>query len=397
MSEWQEVSLGQITNKIGSGATPKGVGESYKESGISLIRSQNVLDFKFSTNGLAFIDDLQAYELRNVSVEKDDVLLNITGDSVARCCVVPESVLPARVNQHVAIIRANKEVSDSHYIYYSLQALKEELLMQSEIGATRNALTKVMLENLKISIPPLEEQKAITSVLKSLDDKIDLLHRQNTTLERMAETLFKQWFIEEAQEDWEVVPFVDFFDFLEGPGIRNWQYTELGTPFINIRLISNGDIDTSKANFISNEEANGKYKHFHLKARDMIVSTSGTLGKNAIVREYHLPLMLNTSVIRFRPKDGKNYSFVYQYLNSKLFQEHLESAASGSVQANFGPVHLKQMTLQKPPLDVLEKFAYQADGYYEKIRINQAQIKTLEKLRDNLLPKMMSGEIRVEH
>ena len=205
MSEWREVSLGEITNKIGSGATPKGGGETYKESGISLIRSQNVLDFKFSNNGLAFIDDSQAYELRNVTVEQNDVLLNITGDSVARCCVVPEAVLPARVNQHVAIIRADKKIAEHHYIYYSLQALKEELLMQSEIGATRNALTKGMLENIKITIPPLEEQKAIASVLSSLDDKIDMLHRQNSTLERMAETLFRQWFVEEAQEDWEEV------------------------------------------------------------------------------------------------------------------------------------------------------------------------------------------------
>lgn len=181
-----------------------------------------------------------------------------------------------------------------------------------------------------------------------------------------------------------------------GPGIRNWQYAESGTPFINIRLISDGDIDISKASFVSNEEANGKYSHFHLKEGDMIVSTSGTLGKNAIVRSYHLPLILNTSVIRFRPRDDRSYTFVYQYLNSRLFQEHLESAASGSVQANFGPTHLKQMTLSKPPQDVLDKYLLQADPIYDKLRFNQAQIKTLEKLRDNLLPKLMSGEVRVE-
>lgn len=91
MSEWYEVSLGEITNKIGSGATPKGGGDSYKESGISLIRSQNVLDFKFSTNGLAFIDDSQAYELRNVTVEKDDVLLNITATAWHAAVLCPKA------------------------------------------------------------------------------------------------------------------------------------------------------------------------------------------------------------------------------------------------------------------------------------------------------------------
>lgn len=395
MTGYSSTTLGGICRKIGSGATPTGGSNAYQEAGIPLIRSQNVLDFSFSEDGLAFINDDQAYELRNVTVEENDVLLNITGDSVARCCVVPKSLTLARVNQHVAIIRPISEKASYLFIFYLLQQMKEELLMKSEIGATRRALTKGMLENLEIELPPLPEQKAIASILSSLDDKIDLLHRQNKTLEAMAATLFRQWFVEEAQEGFEEIPLEQFFDFMEGPGIRNWQYTESGTPFINIRLISDGDIDISKASFVSNEEANGKYSHFHLKEGDMIVSTSGTLGKNAIVRSYHLPLILNTSVIRFRPRDGRSYSFIYQYLNSRLFQEHLESAASGSVQANFGPTHLKQMTLSKPPQDVLDKYLLQADPIYDKLRINQAQIKTLEKLRDNLLPKLMSGEVRV--
>lgn len=252
-------------------------------------------------------------------------------------------------------------------------------------------------KNMRIVLPPLPEQKAIASVLSSLDDKIELLHRQNKSLEAMAETLFRQWFVEETQDDWKEIRLEHFFDFLEGPGIRNWQYTESGTPFVNIRLISNGDIEVSKANCVSNEEAIGKYSHFHLKEGDMIVSTSGTLGKKAIVRSYHLPLLLNTSVIRFRPRDGRSYAFIYQYLNSRIFQEHLESSASGSVQANFGPTHLKQMTLNKPPQSVIEKYLSQADPIYEKLKTNQVQIKTLEKLRDTLLSKLMSGEVRVAY
>ena len=204
MSEWQQVKLKEVTVKIGSGATPKGGSGAYKENGISLIRSQNVLDYKFSTDGLAFIDDEQANALKNVIVEENDILLNITGDSVARCCSAPVDWLPARVNQHVAIIRANPNLANSDFIKYHLLASKEELLILSEIGGTRNALTKAMIEDFTINFPPLPEQQAIASVLSSLDDKIDLLHRQNKTLEAMAETLFRQWFIEEAKDDWEV-------------------------------------------------------------------------------------------------------------------------------------------------------------------------------------------------
>lgn len=199
MGEWKERKLGTLSTKIGSGATPRGGSNSYRNDGISLIRSQNILDFKFSFDGLAFIDNEQADDLKNVILEQNDVLLNITGDSVARCCIVPDGVLPARVNQHVSIIRVKPDKADYRYIFYSLQVLKEELLSQAEIGATRRALTKGMIEDLEILLPTLPEQKAIASVLSSLDDKIDLLHRQNKTLEAMAETLFRQWFVEFGQ------------------------------------------------------------------------------------------------------------------------------------------------------------------------------------------------------
>jgi type I restriction enzyme S subunit len=199
MSEWKIQSLKSLTVKVGSGATPRGGDNSYKDEGISLIRSQNILDFKFTTKGLAFIDEKQAAELNNVEVFSGDILLNITGDSVARCCIVDSNILPARVNQHVAIIRVDAEKADQDFLFYHLQRNKEELLSLSEIGATRRALTKGMIEKLEIPCPSLPE-KAIASVLSSLDDKIDLLHRQNKTIEALAETLFRQWFIEPCRD-----------------------------------------------------------------------------------------------------------------------------------------------------------------------------------------------------
>jgi len=116
------VQLGEISTKIGSGATPHGGKESYIESGIALIRSLNVFDFNFQDDRLAFIDGDQASLLANVTVEPNDILLNITGASVARCCLVPERVLPARVNQHVAIVRIDRELADPRYVFYSINS-----------------------------------------------------------------------------------------------------------------------------------------------------------------------------------------------------------------------------------------------------------------------------------
>ncbi|OQB73160.1 MAG: EcoKI restriction-modification system protein HsdS [Deltaproteobacteria bacterium ADurb.Bin135] len=296
------------------------------------------------------------------------------------------------------VLREKEDRSDKHFLYYfSMSPNFRDVAILSMTGSSgRQRVQTEVVRNHLFLFPPLPEQRAIASVLGSLDDKIDLLNRENQTLEQMAEAIFRQWFIEEADEKWEEVPLSEVFDFKEGPGIRNWQYRDNGIPFINIRLISNGEIDVSKANFVSEAEANAKYKHFYLQRKDMVVSTSGTLGKVAIIRNYHLPLLLNTSVIRFRPKDGINFSFMYGYLRSNEFYECLIDSASGSVQLNFGPIHLKQIVMKIPPNEKLEYFRKVVDPIYEKFELNYNQIRTLEKLRDTLLPKLMSGEVRVK-
>lgn len=167
---WVEKKLGEITAKIGSGATPRGGKSSYKESGISLIRSLNVYDDGFRKENLAFIDKEQAEKLNNVEIKKGDVLLNITGASVARCCIAPEEFMPARVNQHVSIIRLKPDILETQFLHYSLisKENKDLLLGIGEQGSTRQAITKAQIENFSISYPvQSSEQK---SAVKKLDN-----------------------------------------------------------------------------------------------------------------------------------------------------------------------------------------------------------------------------------
>ncbi|MCT4614815.1 MAG: restriction endonuclease subunit S [Marinifilaceae bacterium] len=177
-SEVSEISgklekLEDITTKIGSGATPKGGEASYKESGISLIRSQNVYDDGILDKGLAFIDEEQASKLNNVIVEKNDVLFNITGASIARCCLVEEKYLPARVNQHVSIIRPNEKIV-SKYLQLILvsENVKKQLLVIGSDSATREAITKTQLEEFKIPVPPLAYQKKLVAKIEKLEKEI---------------------------------------------------------------------------------------------------------------------------------------------------------------------------------------------------------------------------------
>lgn len=197
MSEFAK--LKDLCLKIGSGATPRGGNNVYLDKGnYTLIRSQNIYNEGFSEHGIVYISDSDAKKLDNVSVEENDVLINITGDSVARVTLPDNRYLPARVNQHVAILRANPEKLDFQFLKYSLieKSMQEYLLTLASSGATRNALTKGMLENIEIKLPSLDEQKRVSGLLSKFDQKIQLNTQINQTLEQIAQALFKSWFVD---------------------------------------------------------------------------------------------------------------------------------------------------------------------------------------------------------
>jgi type I restriction enzyme S subunit len=188
--EWYPTALGALTTKIGSGATPRGGEASYKEVGITLIRSQNVYDYRFDESGLAFIDDEQAAQLDNVEVRVSDALLNITGASVGRCCMVPEWCLPARVNQHVMIVRANPELIPPYFVLCALnESMKSYLLSVSSGGATREALTKDLVSKLEIVIPTKWLLERFSNTVEPIFKQSELLARQCRALIRARDLL----------------------------------------------------------------------------------------------------------------------------------------------------------------------------------------------------------------
>ena len=169
---WEKHRLSKLTLKIGSGATPRGGRESYVNEGIALIRSMNVYDGKFMFKDLAYLTNIQAEKLNNVIVESDDVLLNITGASVSRCCIVPQNILPARVNQHVSIIRCKKHLLSPIFLNQLLitSEFKSLLLKIGESsGATRQAITKNQIEELYVPLPPLSLQNEFADFVAQVD------------------------------------------------------------------------------------------------------------------------------------------------------------------------------------------------------------------------------------
>jgi type I restriction enzyme S subunit len=186
-------TLGEVCSKIGSGATPKGGKDSYGHTGVSLIRSMNVFDMNFCYEELAHISDKQAALLDGVTVIENDILFNITGASVARCCMVPQDVLPARVNQHVMIIRSKEDIMQ----YFILCVLcsddaKRALLGMSQSGSTREAITKSEIESFEIMIPSKDILNDFMNKIDPIFSHVSLLKQENLNLTELQSLLLSK-------------------------------------------------------------------------------------------------------------------------------------------------------------------------------------------------------------
>ena len=191
-SGWTVQRLSNVAIKIGSGSTPRGGAAAYQSKGVTLIRSMNVHDYRFTESSLAYISDDQAEMLSRVSVKPLDILLNITGGSVGRCCMVPDRHLPARVNQHVMIIRIDPTKCAPHFVLHAINShqQKQSLLSIARAGgATREALTKVVVESISLVVPPSHLLDQFEEVAGGLFDQRQLLAAQNIQLTRARDLL----------------------------------------------------------------------------------------------------------------------------------------------------------------------------------------------------------------
>ena len=179
-ADWRWVRLGDYTTKVGSGITPLGGQSSYLSSGIPLIRSQNIHFNRFVQEGLAYISKEQDAAMGSSRVKRDDVLLNITGASIGRVCVVPARLCPANVNQHVSIVRCKSDIYPEFLSFFISTPQFQDFIFNTQAGATRQALTKALIEDFSIPLPPLAEQKRIA---EELNKKMMVLKQLRAELE----------------------------------------------------------------------------------------------------------------------------------------------------------------------------------------------------------------------
>jgi len=313
------------------------------------------------------------------------------------------------VSTGFVVITCDKKKIFPKYLYYYLTANSqvEELDMIAEAStSTYPSLRPEDIENLNIFFPQdVNEQKAIAAILSSLDDKIDLLHRQNKTLEATAETLFRQSFVEEAQEDWEETNLSDHTEVYRGLSYKGSGLSDVGDglPMHNLNSIfEGGGYKESGIKYYS-----GEFKDRHIvKAGDIIVANTEQghnfmlIGFPAVVPAcFGESGLFSQHIYRLVPKSNSylTVAFLYYLLMKPLVREQIVSATNGSTVNMLAIDGLQRPKFNLPPKEKIVEFTAMVDGCWKKKEINQLQIQTLEKLRDTLLPKLMSGEVRVAY
>ncbi|MBU2585136.1 MAG: restriction endonuclease subunit S, partial [Bacteroidetes bacterium] len=260
-------------------------------------------------------------------------------------------------------------------------------------GSAVPTLNRNHIHEIPVTIPPLPEQKAIAAVLSSLDDKIDLLHRQNKTLEALAEILFRQWFIEEAQEDWEEKPLSFFGGIVCGktPSKKIKDYYGGDIPFIKIPDMHGNSFVFNSTDSLT-EEGKKSQLNKTLPPKSICVSCIATVG---LVSMNAIESQTNQQINSIIPKEIFYRYFIYLLMKSS--NELLHSMASGGTATlNLNTGNFSKIPVDFAGNDFLIKFNAKVAPLFDKVYYNQLQIRTLEKLRDTLLPKLMSGEMKVE-
>ena len=435
-NEWKEYKLKDICTKIGSGSTPRGGANVYKKEGITLIRSQNVYNNSFDYSGLVFIDDEAAKKLKNVELKENDILLNITGDSVARCTMVPQRLLPARVNQHVCILRANNKIIHPFYLKSFLvnSKMQEIMLSLAQSGGTRAALTKGMIENFEIPIPPLEEQEKIANILSPLDKKIELNNEMNRTLEEIAQALFKRWFVDfefpnengepykssggemvESElgmipKEWEVGQFRDYTENVLG---GDWgKESEQGNYTKEVFCLRGADIPEirlgNKGSLPKRYILEKNHKNKKLNSGDIVIEISGgsptqstgrvTYINDLMLKKFDSDLVCTNfcrAITLKSPIYMEYFYFYWKFLydNDVFFQ--YENGTTGIKNLDINRF-LDKYKIVIPPESLIILFSKNIGALMNKIQFNGEENIYLTNIRNTLLPKLMSGEIRVK-
>lgn len=381
---WRTATLRDVTTKIGSGATPKGGAQVYVTNGTAFIRSQNVIDHRFNPAGLAFIDATAADALAGVTVNPGDVLLNITGDSILRSCVVPEGVLPARVSQHVAIIRSDGSVLPRILQkYLSLPAMKAYMLAHSA-GGTRKAITKGHIESFPVPVPPPAEQPLLEELFELLDAQIGSSTSRAEIAERLLDALSASLdrntaveLAQLAQADRQVV-----------------QPASLGSDPVDHFSIPAFDANRWPDRCPASEIMSGK---FAITSLSILVSRlNPRTPRTWLAAPREVPALCSTEFLVLRPRRGLSVAALWLAVRDHRFVDELGRRASGTSGSHQRVTPDDALSATVPDTREADpQVITEAEGLLDAVLQARREAAAASALRAALLPELFTGRLRL--
>lgn len=417
-NNWKTYKLSEITDVITKGTTPSTYGFGFTDDGVNFIKSESTsYDGRLDENAFVKISEEAHEKLKRSQLKENDILFSMAGAYLGKTGIIHKNHLPANTNQANGIIRVNENKALPKFICFLLR--NPSLISYVNASAGQSAQPNINLTdigNLEFNLPQLEEQQSIASILSAIDDKIENNLAINKTLEEMAMALYKHWFVDfgpfkdgefvESElglipKGWEVKTLEYFIEVLSKgttPRMKDVEGFERKIPFLKVKDInSNGEINLNGLELIPEEIHLKDLKRSILLENDLLFSIAGTIGRVSIVTENLNNSNCNQALAFIRLKEKEKFkSIVYYWLKSDEVQNRIENSVVQGVQANVSLTVLKELKFIKPTNDVIVAFSNKANPILEQVLKNQKENQTLTQLRDTLLPKLISGDVRLK-
>jgi type I restriction enzyme S subunit len=396
-SEWKEVLLEDIADLtvgfVGSMA------DEYVKEGVPFLRSLNIEPFKIKYDGIKYISQTFHDKLQKSKLSPGDVVIVRTGKPGA-CTVIPNSLVDANCSDLV-IIRPHKQKIDSYFLAAYVNSVASGHVDAHLVGAVQQHFNVASAKKIKMLLPPLSEQKEISATLSYLDDKIELNNNINKTLEEMAQAIFKSWFV-----DFEPFQDGDFEDSELGKIPKGWRVVEIGKVVENIKdkvkeqvfpvlsAVKTGNLTLSEEYFTKQVFSKNISKYVIVKPYEFAYNPAriniGSIGMN----EFNFDGCVSPVYVAFRT-DPKYKWFIKLFIKTDKFNLEVNTRASGSVRQTLNFDEFSRIKIVYPPSNVIDKFNFIFESIYKTQNEIAKELSTLTNIRDTLLPKLMSGEIRV--
>ncbi|ACN15051.1 HsdS2 [Desulforapulum autotrophicum HRM2] len=408
--DWDCVKLGGIVNKVGSGITPRGGSKVYCDKGVPFFRSQNILHGTVSVKDIVYISENLHQKMKNTHLQPADVLLNITGASIGRCCVFPNNFKKGNVNQHVCIIRPDGTIKSQYLCSLLNSPIGQKQIWNFQAGGNREGLNFQQIRSFILPLPPLPEQQKIADVLSTVDDKISSIDQQIQQTEQLKKGLmeklltegighteFKDTEIGQIPASWDVVKLKTICHriFVGIATSTSEHYTNDGIPIIRNQNIKENSISGDDLLKITND-FNEKNHSKKLMVGDIITARTGYPGMSCVIPKKFEGAQTFTTLVSRPNKERIFPHYLSRYINSDIGKKIVLSNQAGGAQQNLNAGRLKEIPIILPPLEEQKQIATILSSVDDKIDVLRSKKTSYTTLKKGLMGQLLTGQMRVK-